>query len=289
MVDTGSSVPRRQLGRLLRQARETAGLSLETAAKEQEWSRATMYRVEGGYNAVRKSDVISMCRLYSVSPEMTEAMIGLAVESKAKGWWHAYGDAIPGWFDLYLGLEAAASRLRHFQPTSVPGLLQTRRYAEALLGSHPGIPDHEVGRLVEVRMERQQLLQRRSPVPPQLDVFLSEDPLRRSVPGMSQQLTHLIAAGERRRVSIRVVPTTARLSYVLTSGAFIILDFPAVGVRAPEPTTVYCEALTGALYLDKPAEVAAYDAAWDALDELALDPGQSADLIAKIAKEVEDA
>jgi transcriptional regulator with XRE-family HTH domain len=289
MTDSGSSVPRRQLGRFLKQARETAGLSLEAAAKDQEWSRATMYRIEGGYAAVRRNDVISMCTAYGVSAEMTEALIALAAETKAKGWWHAYGDTIPGWFELYVGLEAAASRLRHYEPASVPGLLQTREYAETLLRSHPDIPDREVDRLVEIRMERQQLLRRKSPKPPRLDVLLDEAALRREVPGMVRQLHHLNEQAKAGRATVRVVPTAAHLNYALTGGQFIILDFPAVGIRTPEPTTVYSESLTGALYLDKPAEVAAYDGAWKALEDSALDPGRSADLIAMIAKEIDNA
>ncbi|WP_329109124.1 helix-turn-helix domain-containing protein [Micromonospora sp. NBC_01699] len=274
---------------MLRQARETAGLGIEAAAKEQEWSRPTMYRVEAGTVGVRKPDVVAMCALYGVSAEMTEAMVGLAAESKAKGWWHAYGDVIPAWFELYVGLEAAASRLRHFDPASVPGLLQTREYAEALLRSRLSIPTAEVERLVEVRVERKQLLRRRSPAPPQLDVVLGEDAIRRRAPGMAQQLRHLAEQATAERISIRIVPATAAVHYGLTSGNFVILDFPPVGVRSPEPTTVYVEALTGALYLDKPAEVAVYDDAWDALDKLALDPGRSADLMTMIAKEIDDA
>ncbi|WP_326556714.1 helix-turn-helix domain-containing protein [Micromonospora sp. NBC_01796] len=289
MTDTGSSVPRRQLGRYLKQAREQAGITLEAAARDQEWSRATMYRIEGGYAAVRRADVVSMCTAYGVSAKMTEALIALAAETKAKGWWHAHGAAIPSWFELYVGLESAASRLRHFEPASVPGLLQTREYAEALLRSHPEIADEEVDRLVFVRMERQQLLRRKSPTPPQLDVLLDEAALRRQVPGMARQLRHLNEQGKTNRVSIRVVPTLARLNYALAGGSFVILDFPAVGVRTPEPTTVYCESLTGALYLDKPTEVATYDGAWKALEDSALDPGRSADLIAMIAKEIDNA
>jgi transcriptional regulator with XRE-family HTH domain len=285
MTDAGSSVPRRQLGRYLKQAREQAGMSLEAAAKDQEWSRATMYRIEGGYAAVRRADVVSMCTSYGVSAEMTAALVALAAETKARGWWHAYGDAIPAWFELYVGLEAAASRLRHWEPASLPGLLQTKEYAETLLRSNPSSPDGEVDRLVAVRMERQKILRRKQPPPPKLEVILDEPALRRQAPGMSQQLAHLYEQATSGAATIRVVPGAAALNYSLTGGQFIILDFPPIGIRTPEPTTVYSESLTGSLYLDKPAEVAAYSGAWTALEGLSLDPARSADLIAKIAKE----
>ncbi|MEQ4302881.1 helix-turn-helix transcriptional regulator [Plantactinospora sp. B6F1] len=288
MTDTGSSVPRRQLGRHLRIAREQAGLGLEAAAHELEVSRTTMYRIETGGAAVRKADVLAMCKVYGVSDEMTEALIGLATQTKTKGWWHAYGDAIPSWFELYVGLEAAASRLRHWEPASFPGLLQTREYATHLLRSHPDLPGQEVERRVEVRMERQHILRRRKPAAPQLEIILDEVVLRRRAPGMAGQLAHLHSVASSETATIRVVPLTVEPNWALAGSNFVILDFPSTGLRTPEPTTIYSESLTGAIYLDRPTEVAAYAKAWRALEALALDPSRSADLIAMIAKECSD-
>ena len=66
-----------------------------------------------------------MCRIYAAPPDLTEALMGLAKETKAKGWWHAYGDVIPEGFDVYIGLEEAASQIAAYQSELVPGLLQT--------------------------------------------------------------------------------------------------------------------------------------------------------------------
>ncbi|MFY1687906.1 helix-turn-helix domain-containing protein [Plantactinospora sp. WMMB782] len=288
MTDSGSSVPRRQLGRHLRIAREQAGLGLEAASQELEVSRTTMYRIESGGTSVRKADVLAMCTTYGVSNEMTEALIGLATQTKAAGWWHSYGDAIPSWFELYVGLEAAASRLRHWEPFTVPGLLQTREYATHLLRSQPDLPDVEVERRVEVRLERQQILRRKKPAPPRLEVIVDEVTLRRRAPGMAGQLAHLQSVASSEIATIRVLPLTAQPNWALTGGNFIILDFPSTGLRAPEPTTIYSESLTGAIYLDRPIEIAAYARAWRMLELSSLDPSQSADLIARIAKESSD-
>ena len=122
---------------------------------------------------------------------MTSALLALAAETKAKGWWHAYGDTLPAWFELYVGMESTASRLRHWEPDSLPGLLQTRAYADHLLRSHPGLAEREVGRLVELRMERQKILMRKSPAPPRLEVIVDEGVLRRPFPGMADHLGHL--------------------------------------------------------------------------------------------------
>ncbi len=71
------------------------------------------------------------------------------------------------------------------------------------------------------------------------------------------------------------------------AGAFTILDFPADGNKEPEPSTVYSEGLTGALYLDKPADVAAFDDVWTRIQSVSLDESESRKRIATAVKEYE--
>lgn len=290
--DIGSTVPRRQLGRLLRQYRTEAGVTLDAAAEALEYSRQKIWRIECGLGPVRVLDVTAMCELYGVSEEMTEAMKGLAAETKSKGWWHAYGDAVPSWFELYVGLESAAAHLRQYEETLIPGLLQTREYALGLARlDRPSATQEERERAVEVRLQRQSLLKRRLPKPPQLDAMLSEAVLRRTVGSrgvMVGQLSRLIEAAELPNVSIRVLPFAAGPHSGAVAGSFVILDFPATkgGRAAPEPPVAYSESLTGALYLDKPDELAAYRAAWKSLETLALDEAQSTDMIKRIIGEM---
>ena len=68
-----SSVPKRQLGRMLREAREAAGMSLDGAARALQWSRAKMYRVEGGDAPLRTHEVLVICELFDVVPELRTA------------------------------------------------------------------------------------------------------------------------------------------------------------------------------------------------------------------------
>jgi transcriptional regulator with XRE-family HTH domain len=288
MSDTGSTVPRRQVGRLMRQLREQAGISLMAAAEELEFSRARMYRIENGEVPVRKHDVIAMCTIYQASERMTEVLIGLAQESKAKGWWHAYGDVVPAWFELYVGMEQAAGRLRSFAPSVIPGLLQTREYAEWVFRKWIGDDEIAIDNAVAVRLERQSLLSRNRPEAPRLDVIIDEGVLRRAIPhrdGMQKQLSSLINATSRSNVCVRVIPFAAGPHKAASSGQFTILEFPAVGTASPEPTTIYCENLTGALYLDKLTEVEAYESIWLELEATALNPDESDDLIGAILKE----
>jgi len=288
--DIGSTVPRRQLGRLLRQFRTEAGVTLDAAAEALEYSRQKIWRIECGLGAVRVLDVKAMCELYDVSPEMTEAMRGLALETKSKGWWHAYGDAVPTWFELHVGLESAAAHLREYGESLIPGLLQTHDYALGIYRlDQPEATDESLAQAVEVRLQRQNLLTRRLPKAPQHHSVLSEAVLHRTVGGkqvMTAQLSHLLELSEAANVSIRVLPLAAGPPAGAVAGSFVILDFPvAKGRAATEPATVYSESLTGALYLDKAEEVAAYRATWKSLDALALDEAESRVLIKRIMGE----
>ncbi|MET8311317.1 helix-turn-helix transcriptional regulator [Micromonospora sp. NPDC005173] len=289
--DIGSTVPRRQLGRLLRQYRNEAGVTLDAAAEALEYSRQKIWRIECGTGSVRVLDVKAMCDLYGVSPEMTEAMRGLAVETKSKGWWHAYGDAVPSWFELYVGLESAASRLRGYDESLIPGILQTRAYADALFRLGRMLSDDEREQAVEVRLQRQASLTRRLPAAPRLEAVLSEAVLRRTVGGqttMAAQLDHVLKLAELPTVSVRVLPLAAGPQPGAVAGTFMILDFPpGNGGRAvPEPSVVYSESLTGALYLDKPDELAAYERVWRGLDSLSLHEAESKDMIKRITGEI---
>ncbi|MCP3785336.1 helix-turn-helix domain-containing protein [Micromonospora sp. A3M-1-15] len=287
--DMGSTVPRRQLGRALRELRTQARMTLDGAAEALQCSRQKTWRIETGLCAVRGLDVRAMCELYGATPELTAALTGLARETKAKGWWHTYGDTIPDWFELYVGLEAAAGRLREHDDALIPGLLQTPGYAAGVYQHRSGMTCDEWERLVEVRLRRQALLRRRLPPPPRLDVMLSEAVLLRVVGGpaaMAEQLRHLAEVGRLPQVSIRVVPLAAGLHFGAVAGSFVILDFPLGSRVEPEPSVVYSESLTGALYLDRKEELAAYERIWASLDSLALDEGQSRQLIVKISEEV---
>ena len=287
--DLGSTVPRRQLGRALRELRTEARMTLDGATGALQCSRQKLWRIEYGLGPIRGADVRALCDLYEVNPELTGALIALAAETRSTGWWHSYGDAIPDWFEPFLGLEQAANRIRRFDESLIPGLLQTRNYAHGVFQHRPEVTDTERERLVQVRMQRQELLIRRLPPPPRLEVILAEAALRRTVVNpatMAGQLRHLLRLAERPAISIRVLPLTAGLHRGVEAGTFVMLDFPPGKRIEPEPSVVYHESWTGALYLDRPAEYAAYEQVWASLDALALDEGQSGLLINKIIGEV---
>jgi transcriptional regulator with XRE-family HTH domain len=287
-VEEGSTVPRRGIGKYLKHARERADIRVRTAAAALGWSTPRLWRVETGQVSVRVSDVDSACRLYGVDEDLSDALKALARETRAHGWWHSYGDTVPDWFSLFVALEAAASSIRQYDTIFVPGLLQTRAYMHQLIAiEYPAMSAEDRRKLVAVKLERQALLSRVLSPAPKLDVILSESVLRRPVPDrsvMADQLRHLAVASQRFNVSVRILPFDAGLHRGAVVGAFAILDFPQ-DIPHPEPSTVYIEGATGALYHDRPAEIAAYEAIWASAADLALSGSDSHAMVAAAADE----
>ncbi|MFI2711330.1 helix-turn-helix domain-containing protein [Micromonospora sp. NPDC018662] len=289
MDDSGSTVPRRQLGRYLKEIREDAHITVSAAAKELEWSTPRIWRYETGQVPMHPNDVEAMCRVYGASRETIETMRALARETKAHGWWHSYGAAVEDWFKLYVGLEAAATKIRKYEADLIPGLLQTVEYMRELIEiDQPGLSEVERQAKIDVRLRRQRLLARAVPRAPYLDLILSEAVLRRPLrdrAAMARQMEALVVNGRRHNIRLRVLPLDAGLSRWASTGTFTMLDFPTE-VREPEPTTIYMDGPCGAVYLDKPHEIQIYDDAWCSLVERAFDEDESRELITAIAKEM---
>jgi transcriptional regulator with XRE-family HTH domain len=288
---TGSTVPRRQLGRYLRDLRQQQRLTVRAAAERLEWSEAKIWRIETGQVSLRSLDVEAMCKIYGASTELTEALMGLAKETKARGWWHSYGDVIPEGFDVYIGLEEAASTFSWYESELVPGLLQTEAYAHTLIeADNPGVDEREIDRRVHVRLARQALLTRVTAAP-ELRVVLNEAIVRRPVGGtdvMGGQLHRLLEVSDLPNVSLRVMPFNAGLHHGIMSGPFVILRFPLNGDgKETEPPTVYVDGFTGALYLDKTNEIERYNQAFSDIWDSALDEAASRELLHQASRKLE--
>src|SRR5215468_6081179 len=127
-VRANGTLRQRQLGRELRRLREDAGLTLEEAAPNLDWSTSKLSRIETGQQSVDVHGVRSMLDLYDVGGERWTEIIELTREARQKSWWHAYGISGQG----YLGLETDATVVREYQLAYVPGLLQTEDYMRTL-------------------------------------------------------------------------------------------------------------------------------------------------------------
>ncbi|MEV6274616.1 helix-turn-helix transcriptional regulator [Nocardia sp. NPDC051832] len=272
---TGSTMPRRQLGRQLRELRTRARMTTRMAAQQLEWSEAKIWRIETGQTSLRSLDVEAMCKIYGAPEELVAPLAALARETKARGWWTSFSDVIPEGFDVYIGLEEAARVLTSYENELVPGLLQTESYARALIAAaRPGMSAAEVDRRVQLRLARQQLILR-SESPVQLDVVISEAVLWRRIGGpdaTAAQLDHLRQVCDLPNIRVQVVQSESEYHDGMETGRFVMLEFPegAMGEQ-PEPPVVYIEAFTGPVYLDKTPEIDRYRAAFASIKAASVD------------------
>jgi hypothetical protein len=271
------------LGAHLRRLREAQGVSREDAGWEIRASESKISRMELGRVGFKERDVEDLLTLYGqVDNEERERLLSLARQANTPGWWHRYGDVLPNWFQSYLGLEAAASMIRTYEVQFVPGLLQTADYARSvvLLG-HGRARSDEIDRRVDLRMRRQNVLDRADPV--QLWAVIDEAVLRRPVgsrAAMRGQIEALIDATGRKSVHLQVLPFQAG-GHSAAGGAFSILRFPDQEL----PDIVYVEQLSSALYLDKRDDVELYVDAMERLCVEADPPERAADTLRKILKD----
>ncbi|MEV3964834.1 helix-turn-helix transcriptional regulator [Nocardia sp. NPDC050193] len=289
MADLGSTLPRRQVGRYLRDLRQGAGFTIAELARRIERGATTVQRLEtGAAERIRLWDIEAICRVCGADETTIDALKGLAQQGNSKSWWHQYGDLIPLNFDVYMGLEAGAVKLTSFAEL-VPGLLQTSDYARTVTRlAHPSEPDSEIARRVEMRIRRQiQITKKSDPLP--IDVLLDESALHRVIGSrriMATQLRHLADVGTRANVSVRVVPFTSGLPLGDLTGPFILLEFGTASTGgSSEPPVVYAEGYTGAMYFDDPEVVDRYRKAHMGLRRVALDLADSRKLLREKARE----
>lgn len=293
MRATGSTVPRRQLGRFLQQLRSEGNLTVQRVSSELTWSVQKLWRIESGLVDVKVPDVKALCEVYRAAPVITGLLVDLARQGSPAGWWQPDDDGVPDWFEPYLVLEASADRLRHYDGELVHSLLQTVPYMADVLGrgrSELGSElDEERWRCrIELRRQRQRLLDRQGPAASRLEFIVSEAVLRRPIASRrawAEQLRHLAQVNERPNMSVRVLPLAVGPHAASVAGAFAVLDFPRPRRQEGEPPVVYQEGLTGGLYLDRPADVSFFEGVWESLDKLALCAGDSTDLFQTLAGE----
>ncbi|MEW9549355.1 helix-turn-helix domain-containing protein [Nonomuraea sp. NPDC050783] len=259
------------LGTQLRRLRTEKGISREDAGYSIRASHAKISRLELGQVSFKQRDVADLLTLYGVTdPAERQQLLDLAKQANAPGWWHKYGDVLPGWFEVYIGLEGAASSIRTYENQFVPGLLQTPDYARAVIElAHEKATRAELDRRVALRTTRQRRLANGLT----LWAVIDEAVVRRTLGGpgvMRAQISHLLDATAERTITLQVMPFE-RGGHAAAGGPFSILRFP----ERELPDVVYMEQLTSALYLDKPADSDHYMEVMDRLSVQAETPRET--------------
>ncbi len=274
---TGSVVRRIKLGRALRELREAAGFSVETAAPRLDWSASKLSRIENGQQAVDVHGVRSMLDLYDGAARWEE-LLDLTRQTRQKGWWRAFGLNDLG----YVPLEAEASSVRDVTVGNVPGLLQIEPYARAVFeAAVQRLSAERIDRGVAARMHRQRRLTSVDD-PLELVAIIDESVLHRQFGGpavMAEQRAHLVQAARLPSVTLQVLPLAG--ARPMMSSGFILLGFGDLGM----PDMAYVEHALGAVHIDKAADVDLATLRFDRLRSLALSPDDSVALIERVTEQ----
>ncbi|MFD8998880.1 helix-turn-helix domain-containing protein [Streptomyces abikoensis] len=269
-----------RLGSELRKMRERAGLTSTEAGRLLGTNQTQISNIESSRFGVSADRVRALARNYECSNQaLIDALVAMANDRK-RGWWEEYREHLPaGLIDL-TELEHHAVALRVAQVINIPGLLQTIDYARAIFRQAvPPLLPHDIEFRVSHRIKRQAILYRDNPPP--YTAIIHEAALRMEFGGVetaAAQLNHLIAMSERDNVTIVVVPF-AGTSFPSSGHGVDYLYGPV-----PQLDTVHLDVAQGGAQIDAAAKLEKYRIVLDRMQEVALPPAASRDLIHGIVR-----
>ena len=286
MVDGDNPLTqRRRLRTELRKARQAKELTQEQTAREMDWSLSKIIRIETGATGISPRDLKALLRLYGVTDsEHVDAFLALARAARERPWWSAYRDVAPPSLLQLIECESAAAVIRQFETMFVPGILQTEDYAQAVIQDYydERPSSDKLRALVELRVRREELLDRANPPPFQF--VLDEAAVRRLVGGsrvMQRQLRRLIELADVPHITVKLIPFSAGLHPGM-KGPFEIIELT-------DPTDrdiVFLESSHGDIFSDNPEDTLTYRENFERLVRAALGPRDSIERLTGIADEM---
>jgi transcriptional regulator with XRE-family HTH domain len=279
------TVRRRRLAAELRRLRDRSKLLGDDVARAVGWSPAKLSRYELGRTGLKPSEVERLLDFYEVVGPERDQLLALAHDATQRAWWEDYADVLSDEYLTFVGLEAEATSVAHWQVGVVPGLLQTEQYARQLLLDYQRvtpIPPGVIERRVKVRMTRQEALTRDPPL--ELSVVIDESVLMRRVGEktvMHDQLLRLAQVMDLPNVTLRVRPLDGERS--LAASSFVIFRFNR-GTEAMLHDVVSTENLKSEFYVEGEADTYEHRLVFESLAAESLAPTQSRKLILRTVK-----
>ena len=278
------TVRRRRLAAELRAIRESTGKSGDTVAAALKWSPSKISRYERARTGLRPREVERLLDYYEITGPRRALLLGLAEDAAQKGWWEEHADSLSDDYQQFIGLEHEATSMAIWHVDVVTGLLQTEAYARHIISSYSHvepIPPGMIGRLVGVRMRRQQVLDRDGL---QLSVVLDESVLRRRIGDelvMYDQLQHLVHDADRPNLTLQILPLNTQ--HTVFGESFVIFGFGQDN-DAMLQDVVSTEHLRSGFTLEGERETYLHRIAFQTLSEASLDPAESRELILQTAE-----
>jgi transcriptional regulator with XRE-family HTH domain len=279
--DPGPSVWLRQVGVELRRYRLAARKTAQQAGAHIGCSHSKISKIESAALRVKTDELRRLLAFYGVADTAVASLIEINEQPAERPWWQPYRDAIPDWFRRYASLEASAAELRTYETECVPGLMQTKAYARAmLLAWEPDMGEQMVKKPVELRLARQKVLTREDPL--HFVAVVSEAALRKVVGSrdiMRGQMIRLLEVSDLPNVDLHVLTFDAP-QHPVQGTSFSLLSFPD-----QDDAVIYLEDVAGATYLETSPEVGRYNLVFNRLRRAALDVDRSREFIDRVMGE----
>jgi transcriptional regulator with XRE-family HTH domain len=278
------TVRRRRLAAELRSIRESRGKSGDAVAAALRWSPSKISRYERARTGLQPREVERLLDYYEITGTRRALLLALAEDAAQKGWWEEFADSLSDEYQQFIGLEHEATSIAIWHVDVVAGLLQTEAYARHIISSYSRvepIPPGMIGRLVRVRMRRQQVLNRDGL---QLSIVLDESILKRRIGDesvMYEQLQRLVREADQPNVTLQVLPLAAQ--HTVFGESFVIFGFGSDG-DALLQDVVSTEHLRSGFSLEGEKETYLHRIAFQMLAEASLDPVASRALILETAQ-----
>jgi transcriptional regulator with XRE-family HTH domain len=265
-----SSSPRAMIGAELRHARENAGLSQAELGEPLFVSGSFIGQLESGTRRLQLEYAVQIDEILGTNGFFERNCRALA-RSK-----------YPDHFAEAAEAEALASAIREYSTLLIPGLLQTKGYAEAVFRAYkPTAPDAEIAASVDARLERAHLID--DPTTPLLWAVLDEAVLRRAVGGgpvMATALKYVTGLALAHRIIVQVLPFGAG-AHASMHGSLKLMEFEDA------PPLSFVDAPNMGKLLDDPATVSRHVLTFNLLQASALSPHESLALIQSVAEDYE--
>ncbi|MEU9706553.1 helix-turn-helix transcriptional regulator [Streptomyces sp. NPDC047981] len=273
MAIEDNPVSRRKYGEELKRRREAAGLTQEQLSERTIISRTHLAHMEAGRRRPGIEDARRLDRALNPGDDFFERFLPVLD-----------GKKVAEHFAEALEFEGQATTIRVYAQTLIPGILQTRAYAEDVLSSGSARKsDEERDQLVVTRIERARILDNFGS--PTVWAILDEAVLRREIGGpavMCEALRHIVRLGENRRIRVHVLPFSSGY-HTLLEGLVSLMWFE------DQPPIAYVEGLNTGRVWEEPAMVRACQLDYDHALGDALSHRESLTLIRSVAEEYEHA
>jgi transcriptional regulator with XRE-family HTH domain len=285
MDTSGGSGPpptgRERLAAELRRLRDLAGVSGRDLAHRIGISQSKVSRIESGAVVPSLPEVAAWGKELDVSVETQSRLTSLT--KTAYNEVHPWGSALRHRGNLQEDIhaeESTASRMHVFQPSVVPGLLQTAEYARRVIAMfHQQYSERDPAAEVASRLDRQLALYDEDR---RFDFLITEAALRWR-PGPAQillaQLDRITSISTLDNVKIGVIPLAAEATTLTTHG-FVIYE----GEERNAWITV--ETIHADMKVGAPEHMEIYRTRWSLLCQMALFGDEAQEFLNKIAADL---